>query len=66
MVYARCHDSDVIMYINGKIEWMSEYGQLPGEYMNLLPFYALLTTVYFIIACIWVSRLSQKLTYEPS
>lgn len=54
IVFARCHQSNVLMYLNGKIEWMSEYGQLPGEYMNLLPFYGLLTAVYFVVALAWL------------
>eukprot|EP00937_MAST-01D_sp_MAST-1D-sp2_P002489 g2489.t1 len=54
VVFARCHKSDVLVYLNGKVEWMSEYGELPGEYMNLLPFYGLLTTVYFIVVLTWL------------
>jgi len=54
IVFARCHQSNVLMYLNGKIEWMSEYGQLPGEYMNLLPFYGLLSTVYFVVTLAWL------------
>ena len=54
IVFARCHKSDVLVYLNGKIEWMSEYGQLPGEYMNLLPFYGLLTLVYFVVVLTWL------------
>jgi hypothetical protein len=56
MVYARCHKSNVLIHMNGKVEWMSEYGQLPGEYMNLLPFYGLLTLVYLGLALSWLFR----------
>jgi hypothetical protein len=59
LLFARCSRSSFDVFINGKVEWLSQYGQLPGEYLKLLPFYALITVIYFIAAVVWFLRLHQ-------
>jgi hypothetical protein len=59
LVYARCHPSNVLVHMDGHVEWMSEFGLLAGEYWNLVPFYALLTTVYGIIIITWIVHMHK-------
>ena len=54
LVFARCHSSSVLVRMDGQVEWMSEFGLLAGEYWNLLPFYALLSTVYLVMIVTWI------------
>jgi hypothetical protein len=38
---------------------LSQYGELPGEYAKLLPFYGLITLIYFITTILWYMRVEE-------
>ena len=59
MLIARCQASHEKLVINGEVEWLSQYGELPGEYAKLLPFYGLITSIYFIMALLWFLRMNE-------
>jgi hypothetical protein len=56
LLIARCQPARERLIINGEVEWLSQYGELPGEYAKLLPFYGLITLIYGITAVMWYMR----------